>query len=242
MRTLILDIETSPNVAHVWGLWQQNVSISQLRQSSFTLCWAAKWRGENRVYFRDHRDPQMIPEIAALLDKADAVVTYNGDNFDLPTLRKDILLAGIAPPSPANSIDLYRVVKRKFRFPSLKLEYVSKALGLDGKVQHPGHDLWIGVLAGDDKAWRLMKRYNIQDVRLNEQLLEKLEPWIDTMPNWALYVEGDACPRCGTRGELKREGYAYTRLGKYQRYRCGACGGWSRESKRENGVEVQAAL
>ena len=27
MKILFLDLETSPNLAHVWGLWQQNVAI-----------------------------------------------------------------------------------------------------------------------------------------------------------------------------------------------------------------------
>ena len=51
MKVLFLDIETSPNVAHVWGIWQQNVSLNQLMESSYTMCWAAKWQGESKVHF-----------------------------------------------------------------------------------------------------------------------------------------------------------------------------------------------
>lgn len=51
MKILMLDIEVSPNTAHVWGLWQQNVSINQLMESSYTLCWAAKWHGTKEVMF-----------------------------------------------------------------------------------------------------------------------------------------------------------------------------------------------
>ena len=51
MKILLLDIESSPNTAHVWGLWQQNVSINQLMESSYVLCYAAKWLGEDEVHF-----------------------------------------------------------------------------------------------------------------------------------------------------------------------------------------------
>jgi len=34
MQILLLDIETAPNTAHVWGLWNQNVSLNQLMESS----------------------------------------------------------------------------------------------------------------------------------------------------------------------------------------------------------------
>jgi hypothetical protein len=40
MRILLLDCETAPNTAYVWGMWKQNVSVSQLTDSSFVMCWA----------------------------------------------------------------------------------------------------------------------------------------------------------------------------------------------------------
>ena len=51
MKILILDIETSPHTGFHWGLFQQNISIGQLIESSSVLCWAAKWLGEKKVYF-----------------------------------------------------------------------------------------------------------------------------------------------------------------------------------------------
>ena len=43
---LTLDIETRPNLAHVWGLWQQNVGLSQIVERGHVMCWVAKWYGE----------------------------------------------------------------------------------------------------------------------------------------------------------------------------------------------------
>ncbi len=51
MKILLLDIETSPNLAYVWGLFKQNVAINQIKESGSVLCWAAKWYGSRDVMF-----------------------------------------------------------------------------------------------------------------------------------------------------------------------------------------------
>jgi hypothetical protein len=243
MKTLIVDIETSPNVAHVWQLFNQNVSLDQLQEPSFTLCWAAKWRGESKKVFANYHDPDFLQKIWNMMDEADAVVHYNGDKFDIPVLNKEFILAGMPPPSPYASIDLYKVVKKKFRFASLKMGHVAQQLGLSQKVAHSGHSLWVGVLQDDDKAWRMMKKYNLGDIVVTEELLERLLPWIDSFPNQNLYVDSDQplCPTCGST-DLQRRGHSYTRLGRYQRFRCNGCTRWSRSSQRDEGTEVQVAL
>ena len=143
MKILLIDIETATNLAHVWGLWQQNVGLPQLLEPGYTLCWAAKWLGEPEVYFGSVKQgtERMTQEIHRLMSQADAIVHYNGNKFDIPTLNKDFLLQGLTPPAPAKQIDLLRVVKGKFRFPSNKLAYVSEALGVGGKAAHSGREL-----------------------------------------------------------------------------------------------------
>ena len=103
MKILLLDIESSPNVAHVWGLWQQNVGINQLMESSYVLCWAAKWLDSDEIIFdsvHQSKPKKMLKGIYDLLDDADAVIHYNGTKFDIPTLNKEFLLHNYAPPSP----------------------------------------------------------------------------------------------------------------------------------------------
>ncbi len=109
MKILLLDIETSPNTAHVWGLWQQNVSINQLMESSYVLCYAAKWLDNEEVLFdsvHQSKPKKMLKGIHGLLNEADAVVHYNGTKFDIPTLNKEFLLHSYNPPSPYKQIDL----------------------------------------------------------------------------------------------------------------------------------------
>lgn len=245
MKLLSVDIETSPNVADVWGLFNQNVSLNQLRQSTRMICWAAKWHGEKKVMFRSEfhdGTEQMIADAHALLDEADAVIHYNGTSFDVPHLNREFLTAGLNPPSPFQQIDLVRTAKKKFRFPSNKLQYVSTAVGLPGKVQHSGHDLWVRCLAGDAAAWGLMRRYNRQDVVLTEQLYDRLLPWIGSHPNRAMIdgVVGHACPKCGST-DVQRRGVSRTLVSTFQRFQCNACGSWSRAGRRETGADLREA-
>jgi DNA polymerase elongation subunit (family B) len=235
MRILLLDIETSPNTASVWGLWQQNVSLNQLLESSYTMCYSAKWLGEKQVYFDSvHKStPQsMLDGIHGLLEDADAVVHYNGTKFDMPTLHKEFLIHKMPPPPPAKQIDLLRVVKSQFRFPSNKLDYVAQRLGLGKKNDHEGHTLWLKCMNGDKKAWKTMENYNIQDVLLLEKLYKKLLPWIKTPVNQGLMKDrnGFVCPTCA-KPSLISKGFRYTTTGAYQRYQCKACGAYSADTR-----------
>ena len=233
MNTLFLDIETSPNVGHVWGLWQQNIGLPQLIESSYTMCWSAKWAGQEKVLFDStfkSRSKKMIKGLHSLIDKADMVVHYNGTSFDMPTANKEFLLHELPPPSPVKQIDLLRIVRAKFRFPSNKLNYVAQRLGLGKKFAHEGHTLWIKCMNNDPAAWKLMEKYNKHDVVLLEKLYYKLRPWIKGSLNTALFNGVSQCPTCGSTRFHKR-GFAFTSSLVYQRYQCQNCKSWFRGSK-----------
>lgn len=233
MKILLLDIESSPNTAHVWGLWQQNVSINQLMESSYVLCYAAKWLGEKEVKFdsvHQSKPKTMLKGIHGLLNDADAVVHYNGTKFDIPTLNKEFLLHSFNPPSPYRQVDLLRVVRSNFRFPSNKLDYVAQRLNLGKKHEHEGHELWVKCMNGDKDAWKRMEKYNIQDVILLENLYGALRPWIKSHPNHNLFSDDHVCPNCGS-SSLQRRGTAISATGTYQRYQCRSCGTWSQSTK-----------
>jgi hypothetical protein len=242
MKILLLDIESSPNTAHVWGLWQQNVSINQLMESSYVLCYAAKWYGDKEVMFdsvHKSRPKTMLKGIHGLLNDADAVVHYNGTKFDIPTLNKEFLLHSFNPPSPYKQIDLLRVVRSNFRFPSNKLDYVAQRLNLGKKHEHEGHELWVKCMNGDKDAWKRMEKYNIQDVVLLENLYGHLLPWIKSHPNHNLFSDGHVCPNCSS-SSLQRRGTAISATGTYQRYQCRSCGTWSQSTKSiKSSVEVK---
>jgi len=231
MNILFIDIETTPMTAYTWGLWQQNVSLSQIIDSTEMMCFGARWYGEKKVHFKSlhhHGKQEMLDSVHKLLDEADVVVGWNSASFDSKHLKRELLEAGMMPPSPYKDMDLMRTVKSQFRFPSNKLDYVAQKLGVGAKVQHSGFELWVKCMANDKKAWAEMKKYQIQDVNLLIDLYEKLKPWIKNHPNVALY-DGleDGCTNCGSVN-LHRRGLARTASSSYQRYQCKDCGKWLR--------------
>lgn len=231
LRTLALDLELSPNVAHVWGLWNNNVSLAQLQETQDVICFGAKWVGEKKFYFRSiHHDDKktMLDELWHLIDEADAILGWNSKNFDMKHANREFLEAGYPPPSPVKHIDLLQTARTQFKTPSNKLDYYANLLLGHGKVNHEGHTLWVKCMAGDKKAWATMKKYQIEDVELLIPLYEKLLPWIPKHPNLGLYGgDQDNCPKCDS-AKVKQDGYEMTGTSQYLRYHCLDCGSWFR--------------
>ena len=181
MKILMLDIETTPLQVYTWGLWDQNIGISQIIKSTEMMCFGAKWQGKKKVTFKSvHHDGKeaMLKELHSMMEEADALVGWNSAAFDHKHIKREFLENGMAPPSTVKDLDLMSVVKANFKFPSNKLDYVAQALGVGSKVKHSGFQLWIDCMAGDDKAWQEMKKYQIQDVVLLEELYRVLLPWL----------------------------------------------------------------
>lgn len=209
------------------------------------LCFAAKWLGDSKGFFYSewgNGKEGMLKGLHGLLMDADAVIHYNGEQFDMPISHRELLMVGLAPPSPYKNIDLLRTVRKKFNFLSNKLDYVCQQLDIGGKLQHTGMQLWLDILKGCPEARTLMEAYNVQDVALTEKLYLKLLPWIEQHPNRGLYLEDEntapTCRNCGSEKVIK-EGFVYTALGKYQQYSCKCCGRWGRGRKMLSGVEVR---
>jgi predicted RNA-binding Zn-ribbon protein involved in translation (DUF1610 family) len=241
VKILFIDLETSPITAHTWGLWQQNISIKQIVESTQVICFGARWYGQKKVIFKSvHHDGQqeMLKELHGLMDEADAIVGWNSKGFDHKHIRREFLEAGLLPPSPAKDIDLMLEVKRNFRFPSNKLDYVAQRLGVGAKVEHTGFQLWLDCMAGSDKAWKMMKKYQIQDVDLLVELYEILLPWMrhPGVPSHSGVEAG--CPNCGSTN-LQRRGYESLSTGRYQKFQCQGCGKWTRSGKRETSTVLR---
>lgn len=234
MKILFLDIETAPNIATVWGLWDQNISLNQLLESSYVMCWGAKWLGNKTIYWRRFHGKNgryrkdMLRAIHRMLEQADAVVHYNGTRFDIPTLNKEFLLHDMRRPSPYKEIDLLKIARNQFKFVSNKLDYVVQALKLGAKVKHRGHELWLGCMNNDPECWAEMESYNKHDVRILEKLYYCLLPWTKSHANYSVYHPGAiTCPNCGSQSSQRR-GYAMSQVGRYPRYQCKGCGSWYR--------------
>jgi hypothetical protein len=220
-RLLLLDIETAPAICFCWGLHDQNIGVEQIISPSRVLCWSAKWHGEKGTMFADERKgaKKMLLAMRELLLQADAVVTYNGDHFDLQKLSGEFVFHRIPPAPPVASIDLYKTVKG-LGYISGKLAFVGPFLKIGEKVKHEGFSLWSACLKGDKAAWDRMEKYNRQDTGLLEGLYNILRPYIKNHPSL-----GSGCPACQSHRSQSR-GVRRTRASLIQRMQCLDCGSW----------------
>jgi len=226
-KILTIDIETKPALVYTFGLFKQNIGINQIVAPSAPICFAAKFLGEKEVHFHsDWTDGHkgMIEAAHRLISEADAVVSYNGDSFDLRKLMGEFLLAGLTPPPPTTSIDLLKAV-RKLGFQSNKLAYIGPLLQIGKKVANEGFSLWVKVIEGDAKAQKRMEKYNIGDIHLTEQLYKRIVPFISNHPVLGERTDKLACGACGST-KIQSRGCRRTRSFKIQRLHCQSCGSW----------------
>lgn len=238
-QVLALDCETAPILAHIWGLRDLSVGINQIIEDPYIMGvghsfnakparYSSTWDAGGRLGMLEH--------VHGLLDQADVVIHWNGERFDVPWLNGEFAREGLTPPSPFKQIDLMKVARKNFRFPSYKLDYVAGALLGQHKLSTGGHGLWVACMNGDEKARRKMATYCKQDVNLLWPLLEKLRPWIGNQFNFALWSDEPlACQKCGSAEYLAPKGTAYTATRSYRQFWCkpalGGCGGWTRDSR-----------
>lgn len=253
-KILLFDIETAPILAHVWGLFDQNVGLNMIDSDWHLLSWAAKWLDDppSKIMYMDQRkakniqdDKEILKGIWKLLDEADIVITQNGISFDEKKLNARFILNGMKPPSSFKHVDTRRIAKKKFAFTSTKLEYMTDKLCTKYKKlkhkQFQGFEMWSECLKGNLKAWKAMEKYNKYDVLSLEELYLKLQPW-DNSINYNLYTDDvtQVCS-CGST-EFVRNGFKFTSTGKYQRYLCTKCGSESKDRKNLFSKQKKASL
>lgn len=232
-RVLLYDIETSPNLAYVWGKYQQDV-IAYDKQWHL-LCFAYKWLGEKRthvvalpdfpLYKKDpENDLELAKKLNELFNEADVVIAHNGDSFDQKKSQARMLVHGLNPPSPYRQIDTRKVARKYFNFNSNKLDDLGQILGIGKKLPTGGFALWMGCMNNVKSAWDTMKRYNKQDVILLEQVYLSMRGWMNNHPAMNLLeTKMDACPNCGGT-HLRKHGTYYNRITKVQVWQCVNCG------------------
>lgn len=241
-RVLTIDIETMPAIIEKWDLYPSYTPIDMVLVPTRILCLAAKWYGKSSVMFHaawedddDDAYEAMIRAAWKLMDAADVVVGVNSDRFDIQHLNAAFGRLELGPPSPFRSLDLQKIAKKHFKRGemSMKLDWFARQWLGDSKLKHDGIELWQQIRRGTEaeklRGQRIMKRYNVKDVKLTEQLFERFLPW--TGINFALYESGDpghpTCIKCGSE-KVHRRGRFFTSTYAYQRYHCQECGSWSR--------------
>lgn len=199
-----------------------------------------RWFGDKKIYhanLSNHSEEALLKMIAMLLDEADIAIAHNGKRFDDRISRGAFLMHNITPPSPWKNVDTKLVAKSIGMFPSNSLNDLCEMFGFGTKTDTTYADLWHDCLVGNDpKAWKLMEKYNNQDVELLTKLYGKLRPYISNHPNIAVITgRPDACPKCGDN-RLQARGVRTTNASTYRRFQCQNCGGWCSGRKTEKTV------
>lgn len=233
-RILVLDIETSLMLVYTFGIRDQYLdykAIADDRGGKLIHCVGLKWIGKKPFVLSEweHGYEGMLRGVHDALSEADAVVTYNGARFDLPKLQGQFQLAGMDPPPPPTSIDLFQAA-RKLGHVCNKLDYLAPMLGLGSKVKHAGMEMWIDVFNGCPKAQKKMATYCKGDVRLTEDVYKKLRAYIPRHPHLGL-TKSDECGACGSH-RLQSRGVRRTKASIIHRKQCQACGSWQ-DGRRE---------
>ena len=254
-RIVTLDIETSPILAYVWGLFKQFVNLNQIVTDWSIISFSYKWLHKDKVHHYNtggkgvsevRNDRQLLLLLWEVLDKADIVIAQNGVKFDVKKINARFIEMGMPPPSPYKVVDTMLHARSIAAFTSNKLAWLSEVLTDTPKSKHekfPGFELWTECLADNPEAWEEMRLYNDQDIRATEEVYLKLRPYMIGHPNVAAY-NGNTdmqCPKCSSV-DLQRRGLALTQSGQYQRLRCNGCGGWARTRYTENPIEKRRSL
>lgn len=232
MKILLWDIETSPLAVNTWNLWPKFISHEAIIHEWNIITAAWKWYGEKRVHavaidpVSPRDDKAVVSALHAALSSADVIIAHYGDKFDFPKLKARALFHGLPPLPPIKTIDTKKVASQVFGFTCNRLDYLGRLMGV-GKKLPTDLDLWLSVMAGDEKALARMVRYNKQDVVLLEEVYKRLRPYMTNHPNEALYGEIACCPVCGSQ-KFKKQGVKFNRTRAMQQYQCQAdgCRAW----------------
>ena len=251
-KILLIDIETAPILAYVWGLWNQNIAIERIKEDWYMLSYAYKWLDDKSVTFiglnefgnRREDEVHLVIELRNLMDEADVIIAHNGDKFDIKMINSKFLEHNIPQPSPYKTVDTLKMARSKFRITSNKLDYLSKFLKGTGKEKHHGNhfDLWLGCMTGDKDSWARMKKYNEVDVLELERVYLALRGWT-SHPNVSHYYNDDdiRCTTCGSK-KLTPMKSVFTSISEYQAYSCNDCGKIVRTRTRKSASKLSQVI
>lgn len=208
-KLLYFDIETAPVriEADVWNIWDVHIRPEDVKEDWFVLGWAAKWVCSSSMFSyvlqpkeaKKCDDSRVMKPLWKLFNEADIVIGHNSDKFDIKKMNWRWLVHGYKPPRPYRTVDTLKEARKYFAPTSRSLDFMTKALNLNGKMKHrPG--LFKECKEGKHDALIELRKYNEVDVLEGESLYLKMRPWMNNHPNMGLYYETDTekCKNCGS--------------------------------------------
>ena len=254
VKVLTLDIERIPGRATVehrgltvegafWDLggWKhvigRRIPADAVTEWPRSICAAAKWYDDTGAMFAAEWEggyEEFLHQTWEWYHEADIIVGHNVDRFDSKHLRGGWLEMGWSPPSPWKTVDTLKVARSELAFESNTLDALCKRLGVKAKTDKYDADIAHAALAGDEKAQRKLKAYNIGDIRATEAVYDRLRPYMSRHPHIAMFTGDEwGCPNCGYQNlSNNRQGEARTFVQAYRQYQCVKCGTWVRGNRK----------
>ncbi len=236
------DIETYPSKVLMYGnTWDAIVVKILTFQSILSFSYKinngkTKYIGLNTIkgYKKgDLNDKKLLIEISKVLQGIDYFAGQNSDNFDIKIINERLMFHKL-PPLPDNigTLDTKKLYKKVSRLPNNKLDTIGLFNGIGQKLEHNGVDLFIKCGEGEEKAWKLNRRYNMRDVDLTYDILQRVLPYTKLANQQKVFSENIQCsnPLCLSFDLIKAKRRRVTN-GWKQQYQCKACGKYTQSRK-----------
>lgn len=246
-KIIAFDFETSPAKGYFFGsIWETN--IIEIIEYEQILCVAWMEHGSSKVHvkgqddFKGYKkgkldDKELVMFFKDIIENADIVSAHNGDRFDLTVFNTRLLAHGLKPIPPTKSLDTKKIAKNKFHLPSNKLDDIADFLKIGRKLS-THKSLWMGCEKGIAKDWQYMKKYCGLDVKLQDEVLKHILPFVKQANNYNMLTGAMFnCPNvtCGS-SNLEKRGFSANSSTVNQRYQCKDCGTWSSSPLKEGSL------
>ncbi len=222
-QRLVYDIEVSPAIYWLWkGGYGINVPTGNLIKEAAVICISWQWEGEKKVHHLQwdgkQNDKAMLKKFVPIMQEAGVLIGHNSDGFDEKWIRTRCLFHRIPCPPDFVRIDTWKLSKKFLRLQGNGLKYLTKFLGLEGKIE-PRAGLWQDVVFKKSKAAMIeMLEYCDRDVSQTMLAYEALIPYVGAVGHKGRSMQD--CAHCGssnTKWEKDRTSTAGT---KKTQFRC----------------------
>ena len=207
-KILIYDIETSRVPAMVWWTGKQYVGHKQLREEPKIITIAYKWLGEDNIHDlkwdENQSDEKLLEDFLVVYNKADMVIGQNNDRFDNRWVNARAMKYRLDVNVFVKSFDIMKQTKRLFRLPSYSMDYITKFLGVENKLQHEGIIMWdkiqFGNKAEQKEYLNKMVDYNRQDIVATEDMYLSLRKYMGNKMHFGVAngLPSFSCPSSGS--------------------------------------------
>jgi len=216
IKRLFYDIETSYNIGKFWRTgYKCVINSSDVIIPRAIICVSYKWEGEDKVHtlkWDKGDDKKLVKKFLKVMQEADELVGHNIDRYDTKFLLTRAIQHGIPALPKYYSDDTLKIAKKHFIFNDNRLNTIATQLGLGGKLNHTGMQMWDDIVLYDklnignkkdyEKSFNLMVKYCEKDVMLTEEVYHKLSQYSENKVHHGV-LNGNprsSCPNCGHVG------------------------------------------